>query len=62
MVAFSVCQPCSGNYGPLGRDKPQHCYGSSDRPAPKGVFGGFRCKCECRNWTPERRKAEERRV
>lgn len=27
---------------------PTHCFGSGDRPAPKGVLGGFRCSCKCR--------------
>lgn len=51
MAATGICQPCSGDFGPLGRAEPVHCYGKADRPAPPGgMFGGWRCNCPCRDW------------
>lgn len=47
MVFLGKCAGCRGDWGPLGRGKPEHCYGRGDRPAIPGTFGGHRCGCEC---------------
>jgi hypothetical protein len=49
MVATGACFSCIPMKFGDHISPPNHCYGSGDRPAPKGVFGGFMCNCSCRN-------------
>lgn len=49
MVASGICTHCRGIDLPgFGQQPPRHCHGASDRPAPRGVLGGYRCSCPCR--------------
>jgi hypothetical protein len=46
-MSLSVCGPCRGDWGPLGRGAAEHCWGLGDAPAMPGVTGGRRCECDC---------------
>ena len=49
MVALGLCLLCGeGEVLGLGKVMSTHCHGKGDRPAPKGVLGGFQCSCPCR--------------
>ena len=55
MVAYAPCASCAPTEVLGVKPEPIHCYGTGDRPAPRGVLGGFRCSCECRHWKREDR-------
>lgn len=55
MTAIGTCLSCRTWNQFFGDVTPFHCFGNGDRPAPEGVMGGFKCGCDCRNWSALKR-------